>query len=292
MSKSICSLGKSPCRISIKITGQASTVRIFFDNNSFAYLTQRPQLAKVLTDLKGLVENKKFEVIGSLTLLDELAGLAESDFALYQNTVSNYHGLIKSKMLKPWNILIRLEIDLKRPLAFKESILDANDVEKAFRLMKDSQNSNNISDEVYKLKQFYKMKMDDSYKSVLSEPFLAKVHRKERMTQYKGLLNKLPELGKDWFVDILNGPKSLSYSKLPHTSACLNYVLTRILERGAFGIPDKDTDLYDRAYFTEAAIADYLITDDASFTRICTRVPNKSFKVIKIDDLSSILVED
>ena len=267
-------------------------MRILFDNNAFAYLTQRPQLAKVLTNLKGLVENEQFEVIGSLTLLEELAGLAKSDFALYQNTVFNYHGLIKSKMLKPWNILIRLEINLKRPLAFEESILDANDVKRAYRLMKDSQKPNNISDEVYKLKQSYKTKMDDAYKSVLSEPFLAKVHRKERMTKYKGLLNKFAEICQDWFINILNGPKSLSYSNLPHTSAFLNYALTRILERGALCIPDKDTDLYDRAYFTEAAIADYLITDDKPFISICSRVPHRSFEVIKLDDLSSILIED
>ena len=68
----------------------------------------------------------------------------------------------------------------------------------------------------------------------------------------------------------------------------MSYLLTRIYERLSLNIPDKATDLYDRAYFTEAAAADILITNDTAFIRTCLRVPYKSFEIITINELEHL----
>lgn len=94
-------------------------MKILFDNNAFAYLSQGPQRADLLNSLQELVDCAKVEVVGSITMLEELAGLAKKDFALYLQSLSQYEHLTKVKLLRPSNELIQLEAEPKTR-AFRE----------------------------------------------------------------------------------------------------------------------------------------------------------------------------
>jgi len=55
-------------------------LKVLFDNNAFAYLAQQLKYVNIFNKLKKLVKNERLEVVGSVTLLQELSGLADSNF--------------------------------------------------------------------------------------------------------------------------------------------------------------------------------------------------------------------
>ncbi|HZX13474.1 MAG TPA: hypothetical protein VFF49_03655 [Thermodesulfobacteriota bacterium] len=264
-------------------------MRILFDNNAFAYLSQEPQRVGLLNHLKELVDCRKVEVVGSCTMLEELAGLSKSDFTRYLNSVSLYEELTNGKILKPWNELVRQEGEQLRPVLYENSIFDKSTVQKLFSLFKDRSQPISIFNEAYTQRQSYKKDMDEASQDVLSDPCLINKPNKAIIEGYKDWSTNFDRNAQDFFVDLFKVKANISYKELPHIAAFLGYILTRIYECSSLGLANRDTDLYDRAHFTDAAVVDILVTNDEVFIRTCLRVSYRSFDVIRTDDLASLI---
>lgn len=258
-------------------------MRILFDNNSLAYLMQQPRRAWFLAQLKELVDCGKVEVIGSFTLLEELTGLAKSHSAVYLTTLFQYQQLTKHKIVRPWNELLKMEVELHRPMSLRNSILDMDRAKKLFNRLSNPCEATSAFDLIYAQRKSYKRMMDASFSRTISD--LANAHRREIMNYGRDWFENFDNIAQDWFVDLFNVRGTVRYIQLPHVAAFLSYTLTRIYERFSSCLPDRDTDLHDRAHFTDAVVADTLVTNDQAFIRTCLRVPHKPFRVTKLDDL-------
>lgn len=131
--------------------------------------------------------------------------------------------------------------------------------------------------------------MDEASKDVLSNPYFANKSNKEIIKGYKEWFKNFEMVAQDCFVDIFKVQTDISYETLPHVAAFLGYTLTRIYENFSLGLLHRGNDSYDRACFVDAVAVDYLITNDESFIRSCLRVPCRSFDVIRIDELASLV---
>ncbi len=263
-------------------------MKILFDNNAFAYL-QEPQRVSLLYHLKELVDCGKVEVVGSCSMLEELAGLSKSDFTSYLNSVSLYEELTNCKILKPWNKLVRLEGEQLRPVFYENSIFDKSTVQKLFYLLKDRNQPISVFNNAYTQRQSYKNDMDEASQDVLSDSFFINKPNKAIIVDYVDWFKNFDRNAQEFFVDLFKVETNLSYKELPHVTAFLGYVLTRIYEHFSLGLADRDTDLYDRAHFIDAAVVDILVTNDEAFIRTCLRVPYRLFDIIRIDELASLL---
>ena len=67
------------------------------------------------------------------------------------------------------------------------------------------------------------------------------------------------------------------------------YVLARHYEVIALSISHKRNDLYDRGYFTEAAEANVLVTDDGPFLQTCNLIHDKKYRVVDLEGLKKII---
>jgi len=264
-------------------------MRILFDNNAFAYLSQEPQRVSLLNHLKELVDCGKVEVLGSYTMLEELAGFSKSDFTSYLNSVSLYEEVTNCKILKPWNELVRLEGEQLRPIFYENSTFDKGVVKKLFSNFKDRCQSIFVFNDAYTQRQSYKNGMDEASQDVLSDAFFINKPNKAIIVDYEDWFKNFDRNAQEFFIDLFKVEANLSYKELPHVTAFLGYVLTRIYEHFSLGLADRDTDLYDRAHFTDAAVVDIIVTNDEAFIRTCLRVPYRSFDIIRIDELASLL---
>lgn len=262
-------------------------MRILFDNNAFAYLSQESQRTDLFNHLKELVDCSKIEIVGSCSMLEELTGLAKVDFALYQKTLSQYEELTKVKILRAWNELIFQEVTQLEPVLLENSFFDKRTAQRLFNLMKSMKHTVSISNNVYMQCQSYKQGMEEAGLIVLSNPLLINKHRKVIIKDYKDWFKNFDNNAQDWFIEIFKVRANISYKQLPHVRAFFNYVLTRIYERFSLRLPDRSTDFYDRAHFVDAVVVDILVTNDEAFIRTCSRVPYRSFDVVRINELAS-----
>lgn len=263
-------------------------MKILFDTNAFSYLVQMPQFGIELTRLKELTKVNSLKVLGSITFFEEYTGFVQHDLESYHKMLSNYHELTAGKILYPWNYLMIMEIENRGPLSYEESLLDVKSAEEIFILLQNPKEAKSIFDEIYKKRKKYKIDMGETAQNILDDPLFINEHRKEIMRAYKTWFEHFDEIAQEWFELIFKPKEKILYKLLPYVRSFMNYLLTRVYERLSLCIPDRASDYGDRAYFTEAAAVDLLVTNDNAFARICSRVPFKSFQVFKVDKLKEI----
>ena len=287
-------------------------MRIIFDNNSFAALVQQPQHSQSLQQLKELVHNGRIEVIGSSTLLQELSGLATKQPDLYLQTLSQYKELTKGKVLRPAHELAISEGEHCKPVWFEQSLLGQAEVNNLFTNLGNPSMAQSLFGETASLKNGYAETKEKARASILSTPGIADKSSKDIATGYQDWFHHFDEYVQNWFIDLFDGGNphktwlvNLLYKvkrlirrvikgrcevrRLPHVYAFLGYALTRIYERFTLNKKDRDNDYFDRAHFTDAAVADIFVTNDGSLIRTALRVPNRKCEVLKLDDLVSLI---
>jgi len=289
-----------------------SQMRIIFDNNGFAAFVQQPQHSRSLQQLKELVHNGRIEVIGTSTLLQELSGLASSQPELYLHTLSQYKELTKGKILRHAHDLVIQEGESCRPVPFEFSLLTHAQVENLFSHLFDPQTAQLLFGESASLKGGYAQTMEQARNAILSEPILQGKSFKEIASGYQDWFQHFDEYVQNWFTDlfdsgnprktwlviflykvkrlirrVIKGPCEVR--NLPHAYAFLGYAFTRVYERFNLNKKDQDNDLFDRAHFTDAAVADTLVTNDGSFIRTALRVPNRNCQVLTLDELIGLI---
>jgi hypothetical protein len=258
-------------------------MKILFDNNAFANLVQQLQYSSNLQKLKELVKAKQISIIGCSTLLQELVGLAKTNSSLYLSTLSEYEQLIQGQLLRESNEILIEEGGQCKPVDLQSSLLDAETVQNLFHNLKNPSNADSVFSETNRLKQNYACTMENNRLSVLSEVNL-KDQTPELSLSYSEWFKNFDLYIQDWFVHLFKTDPGCSVNQLPHVFTFLGYILTRIYERNTLGIKDRNNDLYDRSYFTDAAVADIFVTNDKAFNRTAQRVPNKRFEVLNLDE--------
>lgn len=258
------------------------------------------------------MHNNRIEVIGSSTLLQELAGLANSQPELYLHTLAQYRKLTKGKILRHAHDLVIQEGESCRAVSFQFSLLAQPEVENLFNNLSDPQTAQLLFGESASLKGGYAQTMEQSRDAILSEPMLQGKSLKEITSGYQDWFQHFDQYVQNCFADLFAGgsPKNTRLAaflfnlkrlirgvfrgrcevrSLPHVYAFLGYGLTRVYERFTLNKKDRDNDFFDRAHFTDAAVADTLVTNDGSFVRTALRIPNRKCEVLKLDELISLI---
>jgi len=264
-------------------------MRILFDNNAFAYLTQQPEWGDHLKKLKGLVVDQRLHVIGCCTLLQELAGLAASNERLYLHTLSHYEELIHGQVLQLANDLVIIEGEQLQPVALDKSLLEPEAVKNLFDALRDPGQANLAFGEVKEKRDNYSISMSDAWKSLLSDPHFAGQAPRSISKGYQKWFNDFHDVIQDWFIHLFDVKTDFAVAQLPLVSALLGYTLTRIYEARVLNIKDRANDLFDRAYYTDAAVVDILVTNDGKFNRTSLRVRNRTFDVLKLEEFASLI---
>ncbi|MEK9138148.1 MAG: hypothetical protein AAB393_13565, partial [Bacteroidota bacterium] len=134
-------------------------MKILFDNNGFAYLSQQPEFTGCLVKLKELSRDSRVEIIGCCTLLQELSGLAhglaQSKVQLYLATLSHYREVTQGRILRLSNDIVIEEGEQLKPLSFAESLLDETSVRNLFESLSDPSMAQELFGEVGSLKGKY-----------------------------------------------------------------------------------------------------------------------------------------
>lgn len=267
-------------------------MKILFDNNGFANLAQQPQRAIHLQMLKELVERRKVTVTGCCTMLQELAGIAETETQLYLHTLSEYDQVTKGEILQPANELIKMELEQSIPLVYQDSLLTKEKAKNLITNLNNLKNADLLFSEAKSVKGGYALAMETAYREVLSQLDPDNKLTEDIVTGYRDWFERLDTTIQEWYKNLLihlNVKSDFPVKQLPHVSAFLGFALTRIYERNVLNIKDRDNDLFDRAYFTDAAVVDILVTNDRVFSRTALIVPNRKFAIMDLDELASFI---
>jgi len=265
-------------------------LKVLFDNNAFAYLAQQLKYVNTLNKLKKLVKNERLEVVGSVTLLQELSGLADSNSSLYLQTLLEYEKITNGKILQLSNELLEKEGKELRPLFYKQSLMAKKETHNLFSNLKNPSVANSLFFfETQTLKGDYSQIMENAFRSLLNQPVFINETQKSIRNGYKDWFDNFDTTAQNWFTHMFDVKNDFLVKKLPHVSAFLGYGITRIYERLVQGIKDRDNDFFDRDYFIDASVVDILVTNDERFLQTAKQVPNKRFKVMKLEELISLV---
>lgn len=223
-------------------------------------------------------------------MLKELAGLAKKPTTLYLETLTEYEKIIQGKILQPGNVLMIEEGKQLRPLDFQKSLLSLPSSKNLLNNLKNYNKADLLfSVETQNNKHNYAPKMETAREQLLIESGLARESVKSITDEFNDWFRHFNEEIQSCFIHLFKIKSNFSVRELPHVSAYLGYFLTRIYERNTFNIKDKDNDFFDQLYFTDAAVVDFLVTDDKSFKRTALRVPNRTFDIININELTQFI---
>lgn len=264
-------------------------MKVIFDNNAFAYLAQSPERQDTLMKLKRLAKQSKLQILGTCTLLRELSGLALSNVEMYLTTLSHYEELINQKILIPAIEALVIEAHELRPLHYEQSLLDKERVDNFLFNLRDPSLARELFGETASLKTKYGESLEGAVRELLDLPELQNATASDVRIGYREWFQQFPSNLQDWFVHHFNVTAKCSAADLPHVSAYLGYALTRIHERFTFGKKNRPNDLLDREHFTDAAVVDTLVTNDAPFTRTALLVPNRTFEVMNIEEFAEFV---
>ncbi len=264
-------------------------MRILFDNNALAHFVQQPQRASSVSKLERLVERGAVEVIGCCTMLRELSGISQMMTTVYLDTLSRYQHMTQGKILRLSDEVVTVEGEQQKPQFFTDSLVSTEATKNLFHSLKKPSIASGIFQETVRSKQGYARRKEDARNNVLAEPQIAAESEKAIREGYEQWRDQFEQCIQDWFIHLFDVKSNFSVKQLPHVSSLLGYELTRIYERFTLNKKDKDNDLLDRAYFTDAAVVDILVTDDGPFIRTALRVPNRTFEVINVHELEHLI---
>jgi hypothetical protein len=134
--------------------------------------------------------------------------------------------------------------------------------------------------------------MEGAYEEVLSQLDPENKLTKDIITVSHDWFERFDATIQEWYKNLLshlNVRSNFAVKELPHVFAFLGFVLTRIYERFALNIKDRDNDLFDRAYFIDAAVVDILVTDDRVFRRTARAVPKRNVEIMDLDEFASFI---
>ena len=178
---------------------------------------------------------------------------------------------------------------MRRPLKKNERYLQESEIEYGLELLQNTNEILYVFDEVEAQKLKYKLQMDQVAENILSDPGIIREHRKVIMKGFQEWYKWVDVFIQEHFCSIFNVHENLSYRGLPHTKAFLQYAFARHYERLGLNLPDRPSDHYDRAHYTEAADGNYLITQDKAFLRTCQRIQDSDFVVTTLEDFAPLL---
>lgn len=263
-------------------------MHVLFDNNAFANLTQQPQRAIHLQKLKEVVSAGKALVVGCRSMLQELTGLARIDPGVYLRTLSEYQQLVQGRILRRSDTLVIAEAKELKPLDLQASLFDEQCVLNLFSNLRDPSKAESVFTEAKSLKQGYTLTMETSLQNVLSKLDARIQPSTPTDILFRDWFRNFDAEVQGWFRRMPGVNTDFPVQQLPHVSAFLGYVLTRLYERQSLNKKNKDNDLFDRAYFTDAAVVDILVTNDRPFSATAQRVPHRTFDIINLDEFAQL----
>jgi hypothetical protein len=273
-------------------------MKILFDNNGFAKLAQQPQRATHLQKVKDLVERGEVTVTGCCTMLQELSGLADplgedkTKTRIYLHTLSEYEQVTQGEILQPAPELLKMELQQPKPLVYQDLLLSKENAKILISNLKNLENADLLFSEAKSFKGGYAIVMEGAYEEVLSQLDPENKLTKDIITVSHDWFERFDATIQEWYKNLLshlNVRSNFAVKELPHVFAFLGFVLTRIYERFALNIKDRDNDLFDRAYFIDAAVVDILVTDDRVFRRTARAVPKRNVEIMDLDEFASFI---
>lgn len=274
--------------------------RFYLDTHIFTYLTEDSrQQSHLASRLRSLVRARNVEICGSLELLEEFIPRAHVDPDGYKRMVDMFWTLSGPRVLRPWNELIRSEIEKGSRLSLREAYLDSDIVRSVHQLSYDSEAHRECADEVGQRKIEYEQSMREAagtFDKIATERWGAKGVR-----DHAADLPMTREAINDWGQDILIRPEPSRYglsgdetswpdlSTLPCSSAYV--AMTLALRRKCHETKRKDTgaDSYDSMHYVMASMTNAFVTDDKKLRHAIGLIEWKPTQVLTLDEFARTL---
>ena len=148
--------------------------RFYLDTNVFAYLTDPSGRHSPLAQrIKLLVRARAVEIVGSFELLGEFVPRASSDPDRHEYRLEFFWMVCGTRILRPWNELIRKEIEKGARLSLREAYVDLETVHAVHHLSYDHSAYEEWAQGVRKRKAEYVHAMTEAANKVEEDAALA-----------------------------------------------------------------------------------------------------------------------
>ena len=208
----------TPCHGVYHLKGAHATMKVLFDNNAFATLVQQPEVSHDFQRLKELIRQNKVAVVGSCTLLHELAGLARVNTEMYLRTLSAYSDVIQGTLLRFTNDLVISEGEQLKPSGYDSSLLSKDEVQ---YLLQNLKNPNNARDVFLEASRF-KAGFADKHRGWMPVyrfwllPGIARATPETVAVGYQDWFKRFDAHIQDWYLHLFQPKIDFPARQLPH----------------------------------------------------------------------------
>ncbi len=247
--------------------------RFYLDTNVFIYLTDGSRnLSGLTARIRTLLNARVIQMLGSWELLGEFVPRANTEPDAYKRMVDMFWTLCGPRVLRPWNELIRSEIQKGSRLSLRAAYFGDEILQSTYRLSYDPRAHHEWAEGVQQRKAEYEETMRSlaaEFEKIATKKWGAKEVRKSA-----GDLTITRERINDWGRDLLIRPDPSRHglsndeatwpdlSMLPCSSAYVAMTLAWRRKCHEAKRKDKGADYYDSMHYVLAAMGDALVTAD------------------------------
>jgi hypothetical protein len=273
-------------------------MRVLFDANALTELCADGSFERAARlRLRAEIKQHRTRVVATGALLSELAGLFARDAREYRRQVRELRHLCRSRLLRPWLSLVRLEVGHGGRLPDRIAFQPEQASRAAFhRALASGESIATNAADVRSRKARYAE--NETVERAAYRETLGVAAEGKRWSKRFG---RFPlDVIDEATVEVLRrhastlgltgcGEGSLPLPRLvPTLRADVAYHIARInlvtLEAAGTGGAIDGSDLYDNRYFAQSVYADVLVTNDEAFHRIAQQTANVGAKLERFCD--------
>jgi hypothetical protein len=267
------------------------TELVSFDTNAWSELRRgRDALVRTaLLELRRAVKERRVQVVVSVPLLMELAGLYDVDHRLYQRCLRELATLGQHRILKTQPEREALELKFRRALQRDEMFASAAKGRERFRSWATHPD---VALEKVRLRS---AKDDFEKREIYARAVVRETSPRGKRDALVQWWNADPEgLVRDWCQDLAPGSAdSVDWARLPSIWHHVSYHVSRVYIVGAEGAgPSRidPNDLLDGEHYADAAYSSVLVSDDGGLQRIAAVCPEPKVPVRNLKSWAEQLV--
>lgn len=275
-------------------------LRVILDNTVMNLLSGQAGLpANDLRCLKRGLKRKAAEgewrFAGGIVLIAEMMGTA--DARRYSAAFTLCCDLIGGRLLKPWDLRVRDEMKLRRPLREEEALFDPKSATQIYEAAKHPKAHGPILDVVRNEKQAYRRWMKEFEAEHPCPLGLAKGWdvRQWFEDSNRGILDMFAqEFSPKGVPDGAVPARPLSVEEadaLPATRSLVRFVAAKLYESQVLHLKAHKGDMYDMSYYIDAVPDGYLVTEDRRLIETCRRIPQRRMGLLRLHSLAALLGE-
>jgi hypothetical protein len=247
------------------------SMNVIFDNNAFIHLLENPQYKVVHDTFFSRIEDQSIKHIGTIEFFEELFLLHQHNPKKYMQIAKEYWKSVKGRILLPWNMLVRIEVENRCCLSSKDKYWEPQSIIDLENIIFSPEQNTQLSEQITQGKDTFAEQMNTSLNELLDELISDGHEPKEVRKGFKAWYNSIDSFIQNW-IESAFSIQYVHYSELPHTKALFEFTMCRHYEVIALNISYKGNDFYDRAYYVASAETGLFVTDDKALYATCSLI--------------------